>query len=124
MTVGPPAAAALKQQAAAVGATAAPLFRFGLISDVQHADKEDGFSFHGTPRFYRYALEQLDKAVDAMAAADVAFCVHLGDISECRLAASLLLLPSCCPHLLPFCSPTATALLPYVVSIAEAVRCA
>lgn len=60
--VQPPAAAtaaALKQ------AAAAPLFRFGLLSDVQYADKEDGQSFHGTPRYYRYALQQLDRAVSA-----------------------------------------------------------
>lgn len=59
-----------------------PLFKFGLLSDVQHADMDDGASFHGTPRYYRYALCQLDAAVDAMSAAGVAFCLHLGDLID------------------------------------------
>lgn len=84
-----PAAAALKQAAAATAE--APLFKFGLLSDVQYADKEDGASFHGTPRYYRYALQQLDQAVDAMRAADVAFSIHLGDIIDYHNS----LLPDC-----------------------------
>lgn len=51
----------------------------------QYSDKEDGASFHGTPRYYRYALQQLDRAVDAMRAADVAFALHLGGWA-CSLA--------------------------------------
>lgn len=45
----------------------------------QYSDKEDGASFHGTPRYYRYALQQLDRAVDAMRAAGVTFALHLGE---------------------------------------------
>eukprot|EP00887_Chlorella_sp_A99_P002374 scaffold10.g2374.t1 len=60
--------------------SAAPLFRFGLLSDA--ADLPDGISFHGTPRYYRHAFEALDRAVAAMRAppASVDFAVHLGDI--------------------------------------------
>ncbi|KAL4440436.1 hypothetical protein ABPG75_003437 [Micractinium tetrahymenae] len=85
------AAAAAKQSAAAGAGSKQPLFRFGLLSDVQYADKEDGASFHGTPRYYRYALQQLDAAVNAFRAADVAFCIHLGDIIDYHNS----LLPDC-----------------------------
>lgn len=127
------AAAALPAASMPPTPEARPLFRFGLLSDVQHADKEDGESFHGeayrngdnvqslnpttcqlplnnsqrcrrhrtlrlddnqlntaspprapagTPRFYRYALQQLDKAIDAMKAADCTFVIHLGDLVD------------------------------------------
>jgi len=39
--------------------TARRLFSFGVISDVQYADCEDGQSFAGVKRFYRYALQAL-----------------------------------------------------------------
>lgn len=66
MTVARPALPAAGKSAVVTEAGAGgtqPLFRFGLLSDVQYADKEDGASFHGTPRYYRYALQQLDAAV-------------------------------------------------------------
>lgn len=89
----PPRAAAGKLAAGAEGAAGGkqPLFRFGLLSDVQYADKEDGASFHGTPRYYRYALQQLDAAVDAFRAAEVSFAIHLGDIIDYHNS----LLPDC-----------------------------
>ncbi|PRW39318.1 manganese-dependent ADP-ribose CDP-alcohol diphosphatase-like [Chlorella sorokiniana] len=80
--------------AAGSGAAAAKsekLFSFGLLSDVQYSDKEDGASFHGTPRYYRYALQQLDRAVEAMRAAGVTFALHLGDIVDYHN----VLLPDC-----------------------------
>lgn len=64
----PQAAAAPPKAAAPAGSSPQPLFRFGLLSDVQYSNRDDGASFHGTPRYYRYALEQLDRAVDAMVA--------------------------------------------------------
>jgi len=39
-----------------------PLLKFGLISDVQYADIEDGASFSGTPRYYRHALQAAGRA--------------------------------------------------------------
>jgi manganese-dependent ADP-ribose/CDP-alcohol diphosphatase len=59
-----------------------PLFRFGLISDVQYADLPDGTSFHGTPRFYRHALVSLKRAVTGMQREHVACCLHMGDIVD------------------------------------------
>lgn len=38
----------------------------------------------GTQRYYRYALQQLDRAVDAMRGAGCCFAVHLGDIVDCH----------------------------------------
>ena len=58
------------------------LFSFGVIADVQHADIDDGASFKGVPRYYRGALDVLDRAVDAWAAQKVDFAVHLGDIVD------------------------------------------
>ncbi|KAI3431396.1 hypothetical protein D9Q98_004449 [Chlorella vulgaris] len=76
------AAAAATCAAVSPSVSPTPLFRFGLLSDVQHADKDDGVSFHGTPRYYRYALQQLDRAVAAFQAADCSFCIHLGDLCD------------------------------------------
>jgi manganese-dependent ADP-ribose/CDP-alcohol diphosphatase len=36
-----------------------PLFSFGVISDVQYADIDDGQTFHGVKRYYRHALHAL-----------------------------------------------------------------
>lgn len=36
-----------------------PLFRFGVVTDVQYADIADGTSFGGTARFYRNSLVNL-----------------------------------------------------------------
>lgn len=58
-----------------------PLFSFGLVSDVQHADIPDGASFHGVPRFYRAALDALDRAMVDFRAQRVDFAMHLGDVS-------------------------------------------
>ena len=40
-----------------------PLFSFGVISDVQHADIPDGRSFIGVPRYYRHSLLVLQRAI-------------------------------------------------------------
>ncbi|GAB4813996.1 hypothetical protein N2152v2_001042 [Parachlorella kessleri] len=58
------------------------LFSFGLISDVQHADIPDGFSFHGVPRYYRQALAGLERALEHFQQEQVSFAVHLGDIID------------------------------------------
>lgn len=36
-----------------------PLFQFGVLTDVQYADIDDGFSHSGKPRYYRDALNKL-----------------------------------------------------------------
>ena len=64
------------------GSAHAPLFRFGVISDVQWGDLPDGASFHGTPRYYREALVSARRAVSAFKAAKVDLAIHLGDIVD------------------------------------------
>lgn len=59
-----------------------PLFRFGLISDIQYADIKDGHSFHGTPRYYRASLDGLRRAVTAWQQQHVEFAVQCGDIID------------------------------------------
>ena len=56
--------------------------RFGIATDVQYADIDDGFSHGGVPRFYRGALRGLQRAVAAWRAQHVEFAIHLGDIID------------------------------------------
>lgn len=58
------------------------LFTFGILSDVQWAPIEDGFSFHGTPRYYRDALEKSKRAISSFQKQKVDLTVHLGDIVD------------------------------------------
>ncbi|CAM6086523.1 unnamed protein product [Calypogeia fissa] len=61
----------------------APLFSFGVITDVQYADIPDGASFLGTPRFYRHALEVLNRAVaNWNQLGRVIFAIHFGDLVD------------------------------------------
>jgi len=64
-------------------------FRFGIITDVQYANIDDGASYHGIPRFYRNSLLSLTEAVDdwvALEARDpskrMSFAIHLGDVVD------------------------------------------
>lgn len=65
-----------------------PLLAFGLLTDVQYADVDDGWDFHRTSeRFYRSALERLQRAisewVDQPAATPrLRFAVNLGDLID------------------------------------------
>jgi len=69
-------------------AAAPPLFRVAVISDVQHADVDDGASYMGTPRFYRNALVSLRDSVETWRSLDNLSCVlHMGDILDSLQAA-------------------------------------
>ncbi|GLU21519.1 hypothetical protein SLE2022_376530 [Rubroshorea leprosula] len=60
-----------------------PLFSFGVISDVQHADIPDGRSFLGVPRFYRHSLLVLQRAVQNWNNQKrPQFVINLGDIVD------------------------------------------
>ena len=60
-----------------------PLFRFGIIADVQWADVEDGFNFQRTTRrCYRGALETLRHAVDWWRTSELDFVAQLGDLID------------------------------------------
>ncbi|KAK9830612.1 hypothetical protein WJX81_005299 [Elliptochloris bilobata] len=63
-------------------AHARPALRFGVISDIQYADMPDGASHSGVPRYYRAALDSLQRAVAAWQPLDLQFVIHLGDIID------------------------------------------
>ncbi len=54
-----------------------PLFRFGLLADVQYADKPDAGA-----RRYRLALEHLDECVADFSGSGLAFVAQLGDVID------------------------------------------
>ncbi len=56
-----------------------PLFRFGLLADVQYADKNTIGA-----RRYRDALDYLETCVDSFFEQDLEFVVHCGDIIDGR----------------------------------------
>ncbi|KAL3701892.1 hypothetical protein R1sor_019914 [Riccia sorocarpa] len=59
------------------------LFSFGVITDVQYADIPDGFSYGGTPRFYRHAVEVQRRAVNHWNNhGKLSFAVHFGDLVD------------------------------------------
>ena len=59
-------------------------FKFGVITDIQHADVDDGKSFDGTEtRRYRHALRVAERAFSTWhAAGDVRLVLQLGDIID------------------------------------------
>ncbi|KAJ7297388.1 hypothetical protein O6H91_03G031600 [Diphasiastrum complanatum] len=64
-------------------AAEAPIFSFGVITDVQYADIADGQSFRGVPRYYRHSLQVLRRAVNHWNQKRlVNFAVQLGDIVD------------------------------------------
>lgn len=65
-----------------IGMQEKPLFRFGIISDIQYADIKNGHSFHGIPRYYKASLEGLRRSVTAWQQQQVEFAVQCGDIID------------------------------------------
>lgn len=60
-----------------------PIFSFGVISDVQHADIPDGRSFSGIPRYYRHSFQVLQRAVNNWNdLRKLRFSVNFGDIVD------------------------------------------
>ncbi len=49
---------------------------------VQYADVPDGASHAGTPRYYRAAMESMDRAISGWLHHGVDFGMHLGDILD------------------------------------------
>ena len=70
-------------------AACAPVLRFGVISDVQYCDTEDGTNFDGTEkRHYRGALDCLVQAVEHWnTLPDLQFVAQLGDLLDGQCAA-------------------------------------
>nr|DBA27470.1 TPA: hypothetical protein GDO54_007959 [Pyxicephalus adspersus] len=62
-----------------------PLFTFGVIADIQYADKDDGYNYVKTRiRYYRSSLSLLQDAAQDWASepAQPAFILQLGDIID------------------------------------------
>ncbi|CAH0518705.1 unnamed protein product [Peronospora belbahrii] len=68
-----------------------PLVSFGLVTDVQYADVEDGWDYHHTSkRYYRNALPQLNATIiewlrvaeSKTSTAKLRFAVNLGDLID------------------------------------------
>ncbi len=61
-----------------------PLIEFGVISDTQYSDHDDGFQFNEPDRVRRYRKvpEKLKNAADAFESLDLSFCVLLGDVID------------------------------------------
>lgn len=55
-----------------------PLLTFGLLADIQYAPIPDGFSYNGTPRYYRHALQAAKYAAKHFEEEKVDFVVNLG----------------------------------------------
>ena len=56
-----------------------PLFQFGLLADIQYADKDSAGSRH-----YRESLSCLEACVDDLAGRPLVFAVQLGDLIDGR----------------------------------------
>ena len=46
------------------GEGSSPRFTVGVIADIQYAPIDDGYSYTGTPRFYRHSLEVTQHAFE------------------------------------------------------------
>lgn len=78
-----PLAAQMAAMALKPKITEQPLFSFGVITDIQYADIDDGKSFLGVPRYYRHALLGLQRAVKSWnSKGDLSFAIHFGDIVD------------------------------------------
>ncbi|XP_068118334.1 manganese-dependent ADP-ribose/CDP-alcohol diphosphatase isoform X2 [Hyperolius riggenbachi] len=65
--------------------TTDPLFTFGVIADIQYADKDDGYNFAKTRmRYYRNSLSLLQEATQEWASETIqpTFILQLGDIID------------------------------------------
>ncbi len=54
-------------------------FTFGVLADIQYAPIPNGFSFNGTPRYYRHALSTAKHAASHFEDENVSLVVNLGD---------------------------------------------
>lgn len=72
-----------KVRRAARGGWGQPVFRFGIVADVQYADREDAYNFSGTRlRRYRQAKEIWEESVQWWLEEKVNFIAQLGDLID------------------------------------------
>ncbi|NLE38559.1 MAG: hypothetical protein GX621_11090 [Pirellulaceae bacterium] len=77
LTMTPVAQAGQPDKVHASDGDASPLFSFGLVADVQYADKPDR-----PPRFYRASLERLRECVTELNRHPIDFTIQLGDLID------------------------------------------
>lgn len=65
----------------------APLYTFGVLTDIQYAPIPDGRSYSGNPRYYRHAKEAAEYAAIHFQEEQVQCVVNLGDIIDGKCAA-------------------------------------
>ncbi|KAM4715391.1 manganese-dependent ADP-ribose/CDP-alcohol diphosphatase [Anableps anableps] len=68
-----------------LGSQQPPLFKFGVVADIQYADIDDGFNFTQTrKRYYRSSLKLLKNALKSWSEASVKpeFIFQLGDVID------------------------------------------
>ena len=63
-----------------------PRLRIGIIADVQHAPIDDGFSYSGTPRYYRHAISAASSAARKFQSTSCDFAIDLGDVIDGQCA--------------------------------------
>ncbi len=63
---------------------AEPIFKFGVIADIQYCDEDSRGN-----RYYRNSLQKLEEAADGLNKEQVRFTVNLGDLVECDAAQTL-----------------------------------
>ena len=58
------------------------ILTMGVIADIQHAPIPNGFSYSGTPRYYRHSLSTAKHAAQHFEKEQVSLVVNLGDIID------------------------------------------
>ena len=61
------------------GEGSSPRFTVGVIADIQYAPIDDGYSYTGTPRFYRHSLEVTQHAFEHFEQEKADLVINLGD---------------------------------------------
>jgi len=61
----------------ALGAQQRPVFSFGVVADIQYADKETA-----GPRRYRESLRKVEEWKTALKSEQLEFIIHLGDLID------------------------------------------
>jgi manganese-dependent ADP-ribose/CDP-alcohol diphosphatase len=71
-----------KQSLGNADESSAPRFTVGLIADIQYAPIPDGYSYAGTPRYYRHSLDTARTAFTHFQQERLPLVINLGDIVD------------------------------------------
>jgi len=62
------------------------MLKFGILADIQYAPIDDGYSFSGTPRYYRHSLSTAGVAASHFQSENVDFAINIGDTIDGKCA--------------------------------------